>query len=81
MKYERNPAKAGIQAAESTAGDVLAGISEEYDSEQEAADFDEYVSECVPRDIRGKARDRWMASFCRHAGPRAVELYRARTSE
>lgn len=81
MKYERNPAKAGIQAAEYTAGDVLAGISEEYSSEREAADFGEYVSECVPSDIRGKARDRWMASFCRHAGPRAAELYRERTAE
>jgi len=81
VKYERNPAKAGIEAAESTASDVCSGLSEEYDSEREAADFDEYVSECVPEGYYGSQRRRWMASFCRAAGERAAALYRARTSE
>lgn len=73
-----DPVEAGRRAAQSVNGDVLAGITPEADDAEEAANFDEYVSEEVPRGLVGSERDRWMVAYCRAAAEEARALYAAR---
>ena len=73
--------KAGADAAWSTHTDVLQGISPEADSENEAADFSEYVGECVPRDLSDSQRREWMRIFCDTAAPLARDCWRERQAE
>lgn len=73
-----DPEEAGRRAAQSVHQDVLNGISPEADDEDEAADFDEYVSEEIPDGLLGAARREWMAAYCRAADQEARALYAAR---